>query len=411
MPKRKTVVRRARMGKKVKRSRRKNTRMRKNRRQMRTRKTNIKGLVGTAIVGGRDEEDGQVKRHMAKGVVIEYGKSEEFTSTVTGTPNQTYSSLSIVHSTFPTKSVMDAVCASIVKLLFVRMGFMVKNLDGAILPTGLASVAHTLAYDYYNVSGSRSQSTVSFTPGTTTYFGLAQLLAASILSISEAVAQSINKFGKIWIVSASVDQWQASLDMDVCYFKMDLVSNFVYQNRTHADDGSTVATDIDQQPLFEVQSIGKGNGPTSNDGGRDTLVSLYVDRVTGLHTQKHGDNTGAVDKFLTAEPSKRTWMNVTRVKDDIANPGVVKQSKLKSKYTFTMTKFLPYLRQFGGDTEKNKTQLGKFKHMWFRKTIAIGATTALTPVRIAYQHHWAIGVTYKYKENNRTVAFVANENV
>lgn len=391
----------------------------------RTSRRGVKGLAGgSAIVGGRDEEDPAVKAHMKSGVVIEYGVSGTATSAVAGIPGPQiykYSSMALVHSTVPQIQLMEALCVSLVKILFIRAGYHVKNIGEPIGNTSEGVSVLSVYIDYnYGTGGLQGQIGVTATPGTTTYYGLALLIAAEILSKSANTVQQIVKFGKAWLASpASGTNWLSSVDLDVCRFKIDMVSNLVYQNRTIADDSSSSATDIDQVPLFEVQTLGNGSGPISNDGsiGSRPIEQFFVHAKTGVLEIKHGTDAGLVDKFLTAEPSKGTWQNAKKIYDTIANPGVMKQSKLKSRYNFTFTKLIPYFRFWSDNnttpldpaTQRTYSKLGKYKHLWFRKTISIGSTTTNIPVQIAYQHHWAVGITCKYKENNRTVAYVANE--
>jgi len=389
----------------------------------RTSRRGVRGLAGgSAIVGGRDEEDPAVKAHMKSGVVIEYGVSGTATSAVAGeTQIFKYSSMALVHSTVPQIQLMEALCVSLVKILFIRAGYHVKNIGEPIGNTSEGTSVLSLYIDYnYGVGGLHGQIGVSATPGTTTYYALALLIAADILSKSANTVQNIVKFGKAWLASpAAGTNWLSSVDLDVCRFKIDMVSNLVYQNRTIADDSSSSAIDIDQVPLFEVQTLGNGSGPISNDGsiGSRPIEQFFVHAKTGVLEIKHGTSAGLVDKFLTAEPSKGTWQNSKKIYDTIANPGVMKQSKLKSRYNFTFTKLIPYFRFWSENnstpldpaTHRTYSKLGKYKHLWFRKTISIGSTTTNIPVQIAYQHHWAVGITCKYKENNRTVAYVANE--
>jgi len=385
----------------------------------RTSRRGVRGLAGgSAIVGGRDEEDPAVKAHMKSGVVVEYGVSGNLDSAVS---THRYSSMSLVHSTVPQIQLMEALCVSLIKTLFIRAGYHVKNIGDPVGNTGFGIGVLSLYVDYYyGIAGAHSQFDIQITPGTTTYYVAAVDLASKFLSRSANRAQELVKFGKAWLASPDTGtNWLSSIDLDVCRFKIDIVSNLVYQNRTVADDNSSSATDIDQVPLFEVQTYGNGSGPISNDGSiRGTgIQSFFVDAKTGILGVKHGNAAGVVDKFLTAEPSKGTWQNSKRIIDTIANPGVVKQSKLKSRYNFTFTKLIPYFRFWSEDgsiplnplTHRTYSKLGKYKHLWFRKTISIGSTLTNIPVQIAYQHHWAVGITCKYKENNRTVAYVANE--
>jgi len=424
---RSSVIKGTRMSRKSRKSRGTRSKRRGSGKKYRKRasRRGVKGLAGgSAIVGGRDEEDPAVKAHMKSGVVIEYGISGTATSAVAGVPGPQiykYSSMALVHSTVPQIQLMEALCVSLVKILFIRAGYHVKNIGEPIGNTSAGGTILSMYVDYYyGRGGLHGQFGVSATPGVTTYYQLALDISAAILTKSANTAQQLVKFGKAWLANPSGGaNWLSSVDLDVCRFKIDMVSNLVYQNRTIADDSSSSATDIDQVPLFEVQTLGNGSGPISNDGsiGNRPIEQFFVHGKTGILEIKHGNDAGVVDKFLTAEPSKGSWQNSKKIYDTIANPGVMKQSKLKSRYNFTFTKLIPYFRFWSDNgtsplnpaTNVGYSKLGKYKHLWFRKTISIGSTTTNIPVQIAYQHHWAVGITCKYKENNRTVAFVANE--
>jgi len=354
---------------------------------------------GKALIGSPDEEDAQVKSHMRRGIVVETGVSGVPASTGQGN-HAGY----IVHSTFPQATVVDAFMLAILKAMYTYSGQSFKNPDEVVAPFGGGggTVNQTVLrwqIIYYVGTGSNVLS-ANATVGTTTFYSWATGMATQFWGITADAAHGLTKFGISKIIDASPtvgNNTLVSIDLDVCKVKMDLVSNLVYQNQT----GSS-ALDVSQDPMFEVHSIGKGTGPIGVDGspGYPLTKNFFVNWVSGVAQSDAGTN-----KYLIAEPSRAYFTNTKKVVNTSMNPGVMKQSKLKSHYEFTLTKLFPYLTNFGTLNYPNsKLVLGKFKHIWYRKTIDLAASAIYT---VCYQHHFAIGATCKVRHDFRTAPYVA----
>lgn len=348
---------------------------------------------GKAITGKPDEEDASVKKHMKRGCVIEYGTSGVVATTGTGNHGGY-----IVHSTMPQTTVMTAFLLAILKAMLVSIGQSFKKPDDVVQNIGSPSITQTnLTWniDYY-VGTSAQNLAAGAVVGTDTYYTWALAMEAALEAITALNSNQVVKFSLSRLrdsTALTVGNNLARLDLDVSKVKFDMVSNLVYQNRS----GST-ALDVSQDPLFEVQSTGKGTGPIGGDGfGTALTANFFVDDTTGVLQADAGNN-----RYLLAEPSKAYFTNTQGIVNTVMNPGVMKQSKLKSHYEFTLTKIFPYLK-FG--VNNNKLVLGKFKHIWYRKTIDLAAVSAYN---VAYQHHFAIGATCIPKQDFRTTPYVAN---
>jgi len=370
--------------------------VRRNARKSRMSVRGTKSLAGgMALVGRPDEEDAQVKSHMRRGVVVETGYS--------GSPASGSGAHAgyIVHSTWAELTVLDAFFLAVLKAMLGYCGQSFKN--PAQFVERIGGGGNTIQQEnlqwrlIYWIGTSSNFIFANAAVGVTTYFEWAADMSQQLLAITPVNAEGIVKAGlcKIMDITPLVEDNQlVSIDMDVCTVKLDIVSNLVYQNRS-----GTSALDVTQDPLFEVQSIGKGTGPIGADGasGYNLTRNFFVDRQSGVVQSDSGTN-----RYLIAEPSKAYFLNTKKVVGTSMNPGVMKQSKLKSHYKFTLTKLIPYLSTFGSNNF-NKAVLGKFKHIWYRKTIDLGESPNYV---VSYQHHHAVGATCKIRHDFRSVPYV-----
>lgn len=359
----------------------------------------VASLGKVAVVGGRDEEDRQVKRHMRRGIVYEYGSSGQITGAHGGM---------VVHSTMPQQTFLKGICLALVKSVMYKVGINMKD-PSDVIPSYQGFSSYQFKLDYLVSSGGttsiNSVTTVTFTAAIDSFHGIAIYLYNAISGITVQNAQAFVKFGNLYFISSVSGTNICQVDMDVTKFNIDLVSNLVYQNRSvsqEATGNTNNAFDVAQDPLFEVQLIGRGTGPKPVN---DTATNnFFVDNVTGLDTLDSGNNA-----WWLAEPSKSTYLNVLNVVNTISNPGIVKQSKLKSHYNFTLSKLVPFLNMFSSSASinQNYVKLGKYKLLWFRKTIDLGSGDTQN-YKIAYQHHFAAGITCSIRRDGRTVPFIAN---
>jgi hypothetical protein len=194
------------------------------------------------------------------------------------------------------------------------------------------------------------------------------------------------------------------IDLDNALFNLDIVSNFVYQNRSVADDLSTSALDVDQIPLYEVKTFGKGTAPVGIEYRGGTSRVQAVDISTGVDSVLIGDDANAL-----AEPSKGSFLNAKYCINTLANPGVVNTQKLKSHYRIKLFDLVMKLKGFtttyisNAPTVKVRDMMGKYCYHWFRKTIDLSGSTAMN---ITYQHHWAGGCTLSLRKDTSTNAYV-----
>lgn len=357
-----------------------------------------------AISGGLDEEDAAVKRHQKYGVVMEYAKTDTLSSNHAGV---------VVHGSFPQYTVGRAMCYAMVKKIFNRASQFMKNFNDTVKPIqGGGNLRLYFQFEQQVASGEQDYQEIIV--GTDTYGDVGDGVWNKFVKKLSAVEKQLwIKFTRFWLTDdVDASKWFASLDADALTFKIDTVSNFVYQNRTKTDDASpsSNAYDVSQDPLFEVEAVGKGTGPVYVTGGAELPVLNGAISTTNGYTFPDFSNVKLAN-FLYTEPSKGWFTNCKYLVDTAANPGVVKQSKLKSHYKFNLNKLVPYLNIFGGATPLDYTycKLGKWKQLWFRKTIDLTGGTS-QPITVAFQHHFAIGVTAMYKVNNRTVPYTANVN-
>jgi len=362
------------------------------------------GLAGgKAILGGRDEEDKQVKSHMRSGVVVETSSN----ATV-GTAAGSLTGLYITHSNVAQNKLLIAIFMALLKKLMNYSGVSLSHFDEVIQVPGVttATVLFNLAYDF---AASTGQLSATAAIGVTTYYNVAAAWATQFQAVSADGAEKMIKWTICYIQAPAAGfQKFYQMDCDNIKFKIDMVSNLVYQNRTAADDSSTSATDAQSMPLFEVQSNGKGTGPISvaDNLSLQAAAFIFVDSNTGVTSNVFGTAPGGVptDTWMVAEPSKKSWINCTSVIDTAIAPGVMKQSKLKSRVTFKMNDLWSHMRTFG-TINNTRVNFGKYKHLWFRKMLKLDASTSF--VSVAYQNHLAYGVTCTYKRDNTTAAYVA----
>lgn len=363
----------------------------------------IPGLSGgRAIIGGRDEEDPQVKRHAKYGVVIENGSS--------GTVQDTNGGW-LVQSSVPQVILLQSVFLSLVKQAFNQIGLTVKdftigapvhNLFNAYVspPT-----EYTYLLNYLRIDGGYQNIVYTSTISSDTLLFVAEQLMGQLTALGADTGLNLQKFKHFNIFVGGQGEGSAflngqplsSLDMDGVYFNIDSVSNLVYQNRSQSDDSSTSALDVDQQPLFEVVVDGSGCGPVYVNDNNAVTYRLNTDYATGVYKKVFGGN-----KNLIAEPSKSSFNNAQRCMDTISNPGVVKQSKLKSHYRMKMDNIFMKIRIFEA-INNGRSDIGKYRGHWFRKTISLADGNGMT---VAYQHHFAIGVTCNYKRISRSLPVV-----
>nr|WAE43209.1 MAG: capsid protein [Cressdnaviricota sp.] len=352
----------------------------------------------SAVLGGRSEEDAQVKRHVRYGVIQERGS----VATTDGDHG-----LYVAHSTIPGRTFMVSVFMAMIKKIQdqinIPIGSWESNIDIlASSSTPPISVRMNLIGDIAGVNS--TVATVTVTLIGSNYYSLADGLATSFLSFSTANAQGIFKMEKFQLQYAGTGGTNpytiAELQCDSMSFQVDSVSNLLYQNRTSGDDSSNVALDVTQNPLFEVQVTAKGSGliPANYVSPVGSLMVVVTDMVNGIVQSTLGSS-----KTLISEPTKKMYTNVSHVKDVLANPGVVKMDKLKSSFKITWNTIMQKFKNFSSiDNEVHR--MGHTRYLWFRKCIdLIGSTT----VHVSFQHHLAIGVTCKYKKNARTFPYVS----
>lgn len=352
------------------------------------------------IVGGIQEEDKKVKKHMKGGIVVEFGSGIK----VTGDHGAF-----LIHSTMPERQVLYAVMMALVKRLYRFAGVDIKRVDeNACAIAGNSTYRARINY-WRNEGGGyfgTVYTTVYTTPPSTikTYWDVAVELADALIALSTESVQNFDKFANIQFCTES-DDVLFKMDLDTTYFDIDLVSNLVYQNRTGSQEatGSTNnALDVAQEPLFEVHMCGKGTGPIS--GTDNPVESYFVDRDSALLAGDISSN-----QYLLAEPGKGYFANGHVTSNSTCNPGVVKQSKLKTHLRKNLLQLFQWMKIFGGTSSRNNhntSRFGYFKYLWFRKTISLsGGETQ--PLLIVAQHHWAAGVTCYHKKNLTTVPFVS----
>lgn len=383
------------------------------------------GLTGgKPFVGKAGEEDAAVKRHMKYGVVYEVGYSGVSTS-ANGTQ--------ITHATCPEKALMVSLFMAMVKKVVNLHNGVIKNWEdlpqfpGAYSPS---AVKFFLLYEkIVNGIPIKDNITVTWTQANyPTWFSLITYgeTPTANLGLVELFFNEFNAFPLILQLSrfiefqmtytnstAGVGETQAiAIDMDNAKFNIDLVSNFVYQNRSIPEDGSTSALDIDQQPLFEVKCYGQGSGAIRRTNISTSGVNNSSDPInmnTGLDVAVPG--LGGDDRNVLAEPSKGAFINVRYVKNTICNPGVVESEKITSHYRFRLQDIVMKMKDFVNPFPttgaipigKQRDMLGKFCYHWFRKTISLQNATT---VSVAFQHHWAAGVTLRTHKDTSTGPFV-----
>lgn len=395
--------RKAKRGKMAKSKRSKRSRRAKANRQY------SKSLGQVAITGGRSEEDYAVKRHMKYGVVLEYGESDQVSSA---------HGVGIVQSTVPGTTFGTAIMLALVKTLWSVAKISMKNPTDKL--PNLNGYTMVRMYIAYWTSGATTEddsaqsqvNSADMTTGTNTFLDMAISIRDVVDQITAAKRQGIVKFGTAWLTGGDSSEIFAQIDLDTTTFNIDLVSNLVYQNRSKPATDVTNAQDVAQEPLFEVMCDGNGTGPVPSSarwtGG--FIPGYFVSTNSGTRQIAFSDPGGGVDtefqKQLLAEPSKYSFTNCRYVKTDIANPGVVKQSKLKTHLRLSFTRLFKYMMNYGSTYyDYNQYMIGRYRYHWFRKTIDLALST---DCNVAYQHHWAAGVTCKYKNVSRTVAHVIN---
>lgn len=392
------VVRRARFARKKaggRRRGRKTSIRRKSmsRRSGRGRTTASLGVI--AVTGGRDEEDKQVKSHLKSGIVMEVGTSASLTSA------SAEHGMAIVQSTCVQNQIVNAIGYALVKKLYNYAGFSVKALTDK-LPAMSGGTTTEWIISYYTYGVETPLTSGALTNSSTSYADLVAAVFSQLVTISAADCNGITKWGRCILKSGI--QEIAYMDLDAVHFKLDMVSNLVYQNRTVSQDAtpSTFAFDSAQEPLFQVNLTGKGTGPVVVPNAGLSAYDLNVDKDTGLLPVYFGTGS-STDKYLLAEPSKKSFTNARIAWNEMCNPGVIKQSKVKSKYYCKFDKLFMELKN-QGNVNQTRSMIGNFKYLWFRKTIDIVANSS--PIIIGVQHHYAIGATAHYKRDNTTAGFV-----
>lgn len=357
-------------------------------------KRSNKSLGQVAVSGGSVEEDKRVKKHQKRGIVYEYGSASSLSAA---------NGVMLTHSTMPERSLLRAVVLSLLKSMLSKFNLTFKDCQEAF--PGINSITNFDILFTYKSSGAWSTISPYNFSTATAISNVAIGVEALFTGLSASVVQAFEKFGTLTLQEHTTAKIVGVIDLDNTFFKMDLASNLVYQNRSVSQESATSSTnalDVAQDPLFEVQLNGKGTGPIGvND--RDTL-NFFVDYDTGVSIIDVA--SGTPGNMWLAEPSKGMFINVRKAVNTMSQPGVVKQSKLTSYYYFSLTKLIPYLRLFG-TVNNTKLCIGKFRTLWFRKCISLPSGDKQN-MTMAYHHHWAVGVTCTIKKDFRTQSYVAN---
>lgn len=367
---------------------------------------NVAKSVGQVSVIGIKEEDASVKRHARYGIVYEYSGS----GTVSGA-----SGCHLIQSTMAEQTVLVALMLAVLKQLYKSVGIDVKNVTDNIPTLGLLDAVHPtvdqcIFISYTDASGGQNQfsQTYSSGPGGVTWFGLANTLAGLITSqVSAASNQTVLKWNRIWLTNQpSNSVWLASLDFDGLIMKLDAVSCMTYQNRTNGAEPDNSALDVTNDPLYEVRFYGKGSGPVPSNSppfGGSLGVTYNVNAYNGFTSFDNGSGVGAP---RIPEPGKYSFINTGYGTADVAQPGVVKQSKLKYSLTMKVGEFLKKLKIYltPGVVTNPDSNFGKFCVLYFRKCIDLLGDGSYT---IGFQHHLAYGITCKYKQNGTTIPYIA----
>lgn len=321
----------------------------------------------------------------------------------------------IGHASCPSQVIRRVVFGAMLKRLLTGIRLMPESLTEPI--GNLAATDQVKLYyrkGYGDSAAAINTITTNCVPGGTFAGLLDSFVNNYVLERQADVSANIEwYFTKLEFVPAS-DQVDLNLvrinlvEADVTFYSN---SQLKIQNRTSTgvDDD---ADDVDNQPLMGKAYYCKGSGTltrrqTAQAGTK--VLNMFGSRRSGLY-EEVSNNAGNPVEFR--EPPKPWhYANVSKHEAIKIEPGVIRKSYLKSKYTMKLSTLMKLLLQNTekvGLTAEDFTTLGESKFYALEKTIEIvnDGTQPTQLISVAFENNVNVGAFIKTKRSYVTTTEV-----
>lgn len=314
-------------------------------------------------------------------------RSEYFSADATASTTNT---LYVGHSNVSQSDVCTVFCYSLVKMVFQRAGFEIKDL--ADPPRGIeVNDFVTIYYKTNNESAVTSQNfACSATADAVTVYGAA--LSAFLLTLAETTV-----LDSITFTPAAANATFAStrINLRLATISLDLKSEMFLSNRTYETATNIETTDLDAQQLIGKKYEGKGTG-TSYLNDRAITVPFMANFGTGVITVAPVTGTAGHNGLLHPADGKlfaRCKSSAFKVR-----PGGDWKSLLSGRYTVKIDDMMPL---FFVNTAVNypNIKFGNYRFFGLEKQLIRG----VEPVRVAYTTRSTIGAKINLKRAKMSV--------
>jgi len=333
------------------------------------------------------------------------------------------------HSTMPARLTGRVILSALVKKLFVKAGFTVKNENELLL--NIQGVDSAIKLGYKNNDGGAIQEKEFTLPWATT----------SIVSIvgdinggppGTPLGDSMQNFmfgtdkSKTyqWLYMRYFTKWsgtsyqlQSEIDLTQTFVQIYGKSHLKIQNRTINTAGENEADDVDNVPIDGRYFEFKTNSTIYRDfnlPAADEKPAITTDTYYGLlpSATEGPFNPSITDTKMYEElPDRKAFLGCYGIGKSHLDPGEIKTSTMVSHEYHSMNKILRViygqsLAGAGTAGPQNQVWLGKTRLFGWEKLVNAVAMTTTNQFNIAYEHQLEIGCDIIVKRSNYTAPAV-----
>lgn len=200
---------------------------------------------------------------------------------------------------------------------------------------------------------------------------------------------------------------QSELDLSNVTVHLYAESLLKLQNRTVNSTGKTEADEVDNVPLDGKFFDYKSNGTLYRDYSQPATAApsnVCTDPEYGLLPTTLGSDTGT--RMYQDIPLPSQFVGIQKHGDWVIQPGNIKESKITSKASMLLSKFINVALARSNAVGSNKTMqqfwLGKSRMFAFEKKILAAAADSVSQITVAYDHELRLGAYVTERKSYHT---------
>lgn len=303
------------------------------------------------------------------------------------------------HSTMPAQATLYVCISALLKKLFNKAGYNIKNYEDVILDGSSYKLKVRL---YYKIKDGDAVATqdqeVALTETFAVHVGKWVQWLEGLASTASLPQHFLFLRLYDWFGAVDAPQLKCALDLASCSFTVHSKSEAKIQNRSVTSSGVS-SENVDNTPLKGRYFDYRTNGTIFrdyNEPSSATVASLTTDRFYGvLPKYQVADLTGT--KMYDELPSLKQFVGVKKFGEVRIQPGDFKTSVMLDKTTIGLNKLVNTIlaKGYGDTTNKryNQLWLGKTRLFAFEKELStvVGTKADGYGVKVGFEHQYELG--------------------